>query len=90
MLSPVIFFNVILSIIGSFQAFTQSFIMTQGAGQCQPVLRALPVSQCVPILQDGIRQRHGLAVVGDHHGAHFAGFPILSIWVSTRKGEGSA
>ena len=30
MLSPVIFFNVILSIIGSFQAFTQSFIMTQG------------------------------------------------------------
>jgi multiple sugar transport system permease protein len=30
MLSPVIFFNVILSIIGSFQAFTQAFIMTQG------------------------------------------------------------
>ena len=30
MLSPVIFFNVVLGIIGSFQAFTQSFIMTQG------------------------------------------------------------
>jgi multiple sugar transport system permease protein len=30
MLSPIIFFNIVLGIIGSFQAFTQAFIMTQG------------------------------------------------------------
>jgi multiple sugar transport system permease protein len=30
MLSPVIFFNVVVSVIGGFQIFTQSFIMTNG------------------------------------------------------------
>jgi multiple sugar transport system permease protein len=30
MLSPVILFNVIMSIIGSFQVFTQAFVMTAG------------------------------------------------------------
>jgi multiple sugar transport system permease protein len=30
MLSPVIFFNVIMAIIGSFQVFTQAFVMTAG------------------------------------------------------------
>jgi multiple sugar transport system permease protein len=30
MLSPVILFNLVLGVIGSFQAFTQAFIMTQG------------------------------------------------------------
>ena len=30
MLSPVIFFNMIMSIIGSMQVFTQAFVMTQG------------------------------------------------------------
>jgi multiple sugar transport system permease protein len=32
MISPVIYFNVVLSIIAGFQAFTQAFIMTGGAG----------------------------------------------------------
>ena len=30
LLSPVIFFNVVMSIINSFQVFTQAFIMTNG------------------------------------------------------------
>jgi multiple sugar transport system permease protein len=30
MLSPVIFFNLIMGMIGGFQTFTQAFIMTQG------------------------------------------------------------
>ncbi len=30
MMSPIIFFNLIMGIIGSFQTFTQSFIMTEG------------------------------------------------------------
>jgi multiple sugar transport system permease protein len=30
MISPVIFFNLVMSIIGSFQTFTTSFIMTSG------------------------------------------------------------
>jgi multiple sugar transport system permease protein len=32
MISPVIYFNVVLSIISGFQAFTQAFIMTGGTG----------------------------------------------------------
>ena len=30
MMSPVIFFNVVMSIVGSFQTFTQAFVMTRG------------------------------------------------------------
>jgi multiple sugar transport system permease protein len=30
MISPLIFFNLIMGVIGSFQYFTQAFIMTQG------------------------------------------------------------
>lgn len=30
MITPIIFFNLIMSIIGSFQVFTQSYVMTQG------------------------------------------------------------
>lgn len=32
MLTPVIFFNVVLNVIGSFQAFTPAFIISQGTG----------------------------------------------------------
>jgi multiple sugar transport system permease protein len=32
MISPVIYFNVVLSIIAGFQAFTQAFIMTGSTG----------------------------------------------------------
>jgi multiple sugar transport system permease protein len=32
MLSPVVFFNLIIQLIGSFQAFTQSFIISKGTG----------------------------------------------------------
>ncbi len=30
MMTPIIFFNLIMGIIGSFQVFTQAFIMTEG------------------------------------------------------------
>lgn len=33
MMSPVIFFNLIIGIIGSFQVFTQAYVMTQGGPQ---------------------------------------------------------
>ncbi len=33
MMSPVIFYNLIMGIIGSFQAFTQSYVMTKGGPQ---------------------------------------------------------
>jgi len=32
MLSPVVFFNLVIQLIGSFQAFTQSFIISRGTG----------------------------------------------------------
>jgi multiple sugar transport system permease protein len=35
MISPALFFNVIMNIIGSFQVFTQAFVMTASSGQGQ-------------------------------------------------------
>ncbi|HEY3923151.1 MAG TPA: sugar ABC transporter permease [Acidothermaceae bacterium] len=41
MLSPIIFFNFVLSIIGSFQAFTQAYIMTSGGPNNSSLLYVL-------------------------------------------------
>lgn len=41
MLTPVIFFNVVMGVIGSFQYFTQAFIMTQGGPEDSTLFYAL-------------------------------------------------
>lgn len=41
MLTPVIFFNLIMGVIGSFQYFTQAFIMTQGGPEDSTLFYAL-------------------------------------------------
>ena len=73
LLSPIIFFNLVLQIIGAFQAFTQAFVVSDGTGGpsdstmfytlylYQQGLRAVP---------DGLRRRHGLAAGHDHRGLH--------------------
>ena len=41
MLTPVIFFNLVMGVIGSFQYFTQAFIMTRGGPQDTTMFYAL-------------------------------------------------
>jgi multiple sugar transport system permease protein len=41
MLTPVIFFNLVMGMIGAFQYFTQAFIMTQGGPQDSTLFYAL-------------------------------------------------
>lgn len=41
MISPIIFFNVVMGIIGSFQYFTQAYVMTQGGPQDSTLFYAL-------------------------------------------------
>ena len=61
MLTPVIFFNLIMGVIGSLQVFTSSFIMTNGGrANRQPVLRPLPVPPRLPVLPHGLRGQPGL------------------------------
>jgi multiple sugar transport system permease protein len=43
MISPVLFFNLIMGIIGSFQVFTASFIMTQGGPQNATLFMVLKI-----------------------------------------------
>jgi len=45
MISPVIFFNVIMGLIGSFQYFTQAFVMTQGGPDNSSLFYALYLYQ---------------------------------------------
>jgi multiple sugar transport system permease protein len=45
MISPVIFFNVILGIIGTFQYFTQTYIMTKGGPELSTMFYALYLFQ---------------------------------------------
>ena len=45
MVSPIIFFNLVVGIIGTFQVFTQSFVMTRGGPQDQTRFMALYIYQ---------------------------------------------
>ncbi|CAN5726604.1 sugar ABC transporter permease [soil metagenome] len=45
MLTPVIFFNVVMGIIGSFQAFTEAFVMTKGGPEGSTMFYALYLFQ---------------------------------------------
>ena len=56
LISPVIFFNLVMGIIGSFQVFTSAYVMTQGGpANASLVLRAAPLPQRLELLQDGLR-----------------------------------
>ena len=73
LLSPIIFFNLVLQIIDAFQAFTQAFVVSNGTGGpvgLDPVLHAVPVPARVRPVPDGLRRRDGLAAGGDHRGLH--------------------
>ena len=80
LLTPTIFFTLIIGVIGSFQVFTQGFVMTQGgAEQRDPVLRPIPLPERLPVPQNGLRQRPGLGAVPDHlrlHRLADAGFKV--------------
>jgi len=45
MVSPIIFFNLVVGIIGTFQVFTQSYVMTRGGPQDQTRFMALYIYQ---------------------------------------------
>ncbi|RYG19675.1 sugar ABC transporter permease, partial [bacterium] len=45
MLTPVIFFNVVMGVIGSFQAFTEAFVMTKGGPEGSTTFYALYLFQ---------------------------------------------
>ena len=64
LLSPIIFFNLVLQIIDAFQAFTQAFVVSNGTGgpsDSTHVLHAVPVPERVRPVPDGLRGGHGLA-----------------------------
>ena len=73
LLSPIIFFNLVLQIIHAFQSFTQAFIVSGGygrAGRLDHVLHPVPVPKGLRSAADGLRVRHGLGAPGHHRHLH--------------------
>ena len=67
MLSPVIFFNLVLETIHGFQGFTSAFVHQQRhrrPGRLHPDVHAVPLHQGLHRLPDGLRLRDGLGVPG--------------------------
>ena len=78
MISPVIFFNFIIGIIGSFQVFTNSFVITKRRPrQLHSLLRPLPVPPRVREFQNGVRRRAGHDPVPGHYDAYPNFVPAL-------------
>ena len=73
LLSPIIFFNLVLQIINAFQSFTQAYVVSNGTGGPvgrDTVLHAVSVPARVRPVPDGLCRGDGLAAGGDHRGFH--------------------
>ena len=73
LLSPIIFFNLVLQIIGAFQAFTQAFVVSGGTGGPSDSTMFYTLylyQQGLRPVPDGLRVRDGLAAAGHHRGLH--------------------
>ena len=84
MLSPLIFYNVVMGIIGSFQIFTQVYVMTgadtssRGGPDNATLFYVLNLyRQAFRISPHGLCQRDGLGAVCDRAGRHAADFPRI-------------
>ena len=61
MITPVLLLNLIMGVIGSFQVFTQAFVMTSGWAELRhSLLRTLSLPKCVPVVQHGVCVRAGM------------------------------
>ena len=70
MISPVIFFNLIMAIIGSLQIFATAYIMTGGGPAKATYFYTMYLyDNAFNYLQDGLRQRHGVDPASDRAGA---------------------
>ena len=69
MMSPVIFFNLLLGLIGALQTFTQALHHHQRRpAERDAVLRAVPLSPGLHRLQDGLCRGAGLGTLRDRPG----------------------
>ena len=74
MISPVIFFNLIMAIIGSLQIFATPYIMTGGGPARATYFYTMYLyDNALRLPADGLRQRHGLDSAADRPGADGAG-----------------
>ena len=70
MISPVIFFNLVMGIIGSFQVFTSAFIMTKGGPANATYFFVLGIYlNAFQFLKMGVRIGPCLDAGSDHSGA---------------------
>ena len=71
MVTPAMFFNVVLGVIGAFQVFTIAYIITNGGpGQRHTLLQPLSVPRRLSQPEDGLRRRACLGAIHDHPGHH--------------------
>ena len=82
LLSPIIFFNLIMQFIAAFQAFTQAFIVSGGTGG--PVDSTLFYTlylyqQGFASVPHGLCFGHGLGAAGYHRTPHGARLPFVEV-----------
>ena len=73
LLTPIIFFNLVLQIIFAFQTFTQAYVVSGRHGRpggFDDVLHALPLPHGVPAVRHGLRLGDGLVPVDRDRGVH--------------------
>jgi ABC-type sugar transport system permease subunit len=76
LLTPSIFFGMVMAFITPFQVFVQPYVLTAGGPGVRTTTVVyyllLPLQQRVSVLQDGLRLRRRLGSVCRQHGCHGA------------------
>ena len=87
MLSPYIFFNLIMGTISALQEFDGPYVLTGGdpskprpGGQSAPA-RHVPVQERLPVFQDGLRFRSRLDFLCHHSRSNYMQLKLASKWV---------
>ena len=69
MISPTIFFNLVLGVIGALQVFASAFVATEGGPAYATWFYALHIyKQAFSYFDDGLRLGAGLDLPADHPG----------------------
>ena len=78
MISPTIFFNLVVSVIGALSVFSVAYIGTQGGPAYATYFYVYHLyHQRVPVLPDGVRLCDGLGLPGDRAGVD--GGPVHAV-----------
>jgi len=84
-MTPTIFYNLVMGLIGAFQYFLPAYVLTQGGPLYATYFYGYMLWRLLSTLRQWYGRRHGLGLAGGDFSAHLAGLPqrIVLVYYET-------